>query len=73
MDDNNNQDGKSPGAIQVQLYANGKAEGSPVAVNQSINWMYSWKDLAMKSSGKDIAYTVKEVNVPDGYTVPLMI
>ena len=68
-EDNNNQDGKRPNDVQVQLLADGDASGEPVTLTSS-NWMYTWKNLPMyKNSGTEIKYTVKEVSkLPDGYS-----
>ena len=67
-DDNNNNDGVRPESIQVQLYANDKASGNPVTLNAENNWRHSYKDLSkLDASGKEITYTVKEVEVPTGY------
>lgn len=68
-DDNNDEDGTRPESIKVQLFANGNEAGSPVTLSASGNWTYQWTDLdkADASTGKDIEYTVKEVDVPDGY------
>lgn len=64
-DDKNSKD--RPSEITVQLYADGKAQGDPVKVTADAQWTYTWKDLAKSADGKDIEYTVKEVNVPKGY------
>ncbi|BDD41425.1 Cna B-type domain-containing protein [Streptococcus ruminantium] len=66
--DNNNQDGKRPGSIQVQLYANGEKLGEPVTLTADNKWTHTWTGLAKKANQKDIVYTVKEVSVVDGYT-----
>ncbi len=67
-DDNNNNDGARPESIQVQLYANDKASGNPVTLNEESNWRYTYKDLSkLDATGKEITYTVKEVEVPTGY------
>ncbi len=66
-DDQNNQDGKRPGSVQVQLYADKKAAGDPVTLTEAGKWMHTWESLDEMSAGKKIEYTVKEVNVPEGY------
>lgn len=66
-EDEDDKDGIRPDSIQVQLYADGKAQGEPVSVTADGNWTYTWTDLDQKQAGKDILYTVQEVNVPDGY------
>ncbi len=70
-DDNNDQDGLRPDSIQVQLYANGKAQGDPATLNVGSDWTYTWSDLDQKLGGKDIAYTVKEVSNVPGYEVSI--
>ncbi|MGN1388144.1 MAG: Cna B-type domain-containing protein, partial [Bulleidia sp.] len=67
-DDHDNQDGKRPDRIQVQLYADGAASGDPVTLTSQMNWTYTWDNLAEMSEGKAITYTVGEVSAPDGYT-----
>ncbi|OSM15282.1 hypothetical protein B6S40_15345, partial [Enterococcus faecalis] len=66
--DNNNQDGLRPNSVQAQLYANGKAEGSPVELNEGNQWSHTWNDLPEKANGQAIVYTVKEVTQVPGYT-----
>ncbi|BBA93204.1 Cna B-type domain-containing protein [Streptococcus ruminantium] len=66
--DNNNQDGKRPGSIQVQLYADGEKLGEPVTLTADNKWTHTWTGLDKKANQKDIVYTVKEVSVVDGYT-----
>ncbi|WP_369908728.1 Cna B-type domain-containing protein [Streptococcus hyointestinalis] len=67
-DDNNDQDGKRPKTIDVQLYANGEKSGDVVTLSAANNWTYTWTGLAQKAKKKDIVYTVKEVTKVDGYT-----
>lgn len=67
-EDKNNQDGKRPGSIQVELYANGKATGEKATLSESNDWTHTWQDLDEKSQGKAISYTVKELSNVNGYT-----
>jgi len=67
--DANNQDGKRPETIDVQLYANGDEQGDPVTLSQGNNWIYTWDGLAVNEAGEEIDYTVEEVNVPEDYNV----
>ncbi|OZV77337.1 Cna B-type domain-containing protein, partial [Streptococcus agalactiae] len=67
-DDNNDQDGIRPNAIQVQLYANGKVSGDVITLSAANNWTYTWTGLAEKANKKAITYTVEEVTAIDGYT-----
>lgn len=65
--DANNQDGKREN-IQVQLTANGEAEGEPITLSAANNWTYTWSGLALNADGEAINYSVEELNVPEGYT-----
>ncbi len=67
--DADNQDGKRPSTIQVQLLADGNPEGEPVVLDATNNWVYTWENLDLMREGKEIAYTVEEVSVPEGYTL----
>ena len=67
--DADNQDGKRPDSIQVQLYADGKAQGEPVVLNDKNHWSHTWSELDEKSAGNTIEYTVKEVGEIDGKIV----
>lgn len=45
-------------------------ESSPVILNDSNNWSYTWNNLTSRSaSGEDYYYTVEEVGAPSGYQV----
>ena len=43
--DNNNQDGKRPESIQVQLKANGNNKGEAITLNEENNWKNTWTNL----------------------------
>lgn len=64
--DKNNQDGKRPEKIVVNLIANGHKVQSKV-VTAKDNWQYTWKDLPAKQNGKAIKYQVVEVTQVKGY------
>ncbi|EUB32791.1 collagen adhesin family protein [Olsenella uli MSTE5] len=66
-DDGANADGIRPASVQLQLYANGVALGTPVAVDAASGWTHTWTNLNEKEAGADIAYTVEETDVPTGY------
>ncbi|MDD6684514.1 MAG: Cna B-type domain-containing protein, partial [Lachnospiraceae bacterium] len=66
-DDQNNQDGKRQ-PVQVQLYADGVEEGTPVTLGEAVNWTHTWEHLAEKKAGKAITYTVRELTEVPGYT-----
>jgi hypothetical protein len=65
--DSDNNDGKRPSSVRVQLYAGDAKSGEPVTLNAANEWKYTWTDLLKEAKGSAISYTVKEVNVPDGY------
>ncbi len=67
-DDSNNQDGKRPESVQVQLFADSVEKGNEVTLSATNNWTHTWTDLDQKKAGAVIQYTVEEVNVPTGYT-----
>ena len=67
-EDNNDQDGKRPSAIKVQLYADGKAQGKEVELSAKNNWTHTFSNLPLKAKGKEIQYQVKEVGTVKGYT-----
>ena len=66
-DDADNQDGKRPQSILVQLYANGQKLGEPVVLNEGNGWSYGWSDLPVKQDGQTVVYSVKEVGRIPGY------
>ena len=66
--DNNNQDGKRPTSIQVQLKANRNNKGETITLNEDNNWKNTWSNLPKFENGVEIKYTVEEVNVPKDYT-----
>ncbi|MEK0264430.1 Cna B-type domain-containing protein, partial [Bifidobacterium mongoliense] len=67
-DDAGNQDGVRPSSVKVQLFADGVAQGDPVQLDAAGNWSHTFSGLALRAHGKDVAYTVKELDVPTGYT-----
>ncbi|GAB3789709.1 Cna B-type domain-containing protein [Virgibacillus kimchii] len=66
-EDENNQDGIRPDIIEVQLLANGDATEDPVEVLAEEDWTYTWEGLPLNAEGEPITYSVKEINVPEGY------
>ena len=62
--DNDDQDGKRPESIKVNLLANGKVVQSKT-VKSSDNWKYSFTNLPEFENGKKISYTVTEDQVKD--------
>ena len=66
-DDADNQDGKRPESIIVNLLANGEIVASQtVKADEAGNWTYTFKDLPKDANGKEITYTVTEEAV-EGY------
>ncbi len=61
-DDLDNRDGVRPESVRVQLYKNGRAQGSSVTLDSSNSWKYKWTELAAIENGTEIEYTVKELN-----------
>ncbi|MBQ3278925.1 MAG: Cna B-type domain-containing protein, partial [Clostridia bacterium] len=58
-------------SVRVQLYADGTAIKEPVVLDDSNNWTYTWDGLYtnvnVNGAKTAIAYTVEEINVPNGY------
>ncbi|WP_159722222.1 Cna B-type domain-containing protein [Enterococcus sp. CSURQ0835] len=74
--DGDNQDGKRPDKIAVQLMARTpdqtEEQAKEVAKVENVtepDWMYDFKDQPKFKDGKPLIYTVKEEKIPDGYTV----
>ena len=65
-DDADNQDGKRPESVNLQLKADEAASGDPVAVNAAGEWKTTWTVAKNKPVAKEIVYTV-EAAVPEGY------
>ena len=66
--DADNQDGKRPESITVNLFADGtKLKSQSVSTDADGNWSYSFTDLPKYANGQEITYTVTEDAV-DGYT-----
>lgn len=70
--DNNNSDKIRLGDVTVQLVADGNpVAGKTAILKESTNWSASFTDLPKYANGRQIAYTVKEVQVPKGYSVAI--
>lgn len=67
--DSNNQDGKRPKSITVNLLANGIITDTKTVIADD-NWTYSFTDLPKYANGQEITYTVSELTVP-GYTTTI--
>ena len=68
-DDMNNIDQIRPVSITVKLYANGEDTGKTATVTENNSWRYEFSNLDKYKDGKLITYSVKEVNIPNGYEV----
>lgn len=67
--DENNKNQKRPETIEVELLRNGKSTGTKATLSESNDWKYTFEDLPKyDENGKEIQYSAKEVNVPNGYT-----
>ena len=71
--DSDNQDGLRPASVQVELYADGVATGTKVALTAANNWRYSFTGLDRYADGKEIVYTVLELTQVAGYEVSYRI
>ncbi len=67
-DDADNQDGKRPASVTVNLLANGEKIDSRT-VTSATDWSYSFTDLPKYEDGVEISYTVTEDEVADYQTV----
>lgn len=66
--DSNNQDGKRPKSITINLLADGKkTDSKTVSSDKDGNWTYEFTDLPKYSNGKEITYTISEEKV-EGYS-----
>ncbi len=68
-DDSENKDGIRPSQLSIQLYGNNEPIGEPITLSDENDWTYTWKYLRIKLNNNEIEYIVKEVDIPDGYTV----
>ena len=66
-DDGDNRDMLRPDSVTVALLSNGTVVETQV-LNEADGWAYTWTDLPKNENGHEIAYTVKETEVPTGYT-----
>lgn len=67
--DQNNQDGKRPDQITVNLLANGVLQDSQIVTSQN-DWQYQFTQLPKFLNGREIEYSVSENAVPD-YTTTI--
>lgn len=72
-DDRNNQDGLRPDTTVITLLADGQPCGKTLTLSEkdktySNIWESTFKDLPQFKDGHEITYSIREENVPDGYT-----
>ena len=63
-DDANNQDGKRPASLTVQL-----SNGTSVTLNDANQWTATVKDRPKFVDGTEVDYTWTETDLPSGYTL----
>ncbi len=68
-DDYDNIDGIRPNSIKVQLYAGEEKVGEEITLNEENKWSYTWTELDKNADGREIKYSVKEVEIPELYEV----
>ena len=68
-DDSDNAGKIRPESVQLMLLADGEAYGEPLAAKNP-GWKVTWNDLPVFKPNADtrIEYTVKQLQIPDGYT-----
>ncbi|HEL0567383.1 TPA: Cna B-type domain-containing protein [Streptococcus equi subsp. zooepidemicus] len=69
-EDNNNQDGRRPDSITINLLKNGVKVESKI-LTKTDKWKWRFDNLDKYENGKEITYTVMEEKV-DGYTSKIM-
>ena len=69
-DDADDQDGLRAESVTVELLADGKPVDE-AALSETNSWTYTFEELAKNADGVAIVYTVREINVPEGYTVTI--
>ena len=70
-DDANNQDGIRPASITVRLYKDGAPTDQTIELSEANQWHGTFENLDVNAAGKALNYTVKEENVPEGYTLSI--
>ena len=67
-DDAGDRDGLRPSSVSVQLLADGAPVGDPVTIDADGGWAHTWEGLLKYGDdGHEVAYSVEEVAVPEGY------
>ena len=67
-EDDNNKDGVRPESVIIKLLANGNDTGKTITLSKENNWIDNFSDLEDIIDGKEVIYTVEEVEVEKGYT-----
>ena len=71
-DDANDQDGKRPETVEVELLANGQATGQTITLSADNGWTGGFEGLkGFDDDGKVIAYSVRENDVAVGYAASI--
>lgn len=68
-DDNNDQDGIRPDAVNIKLKGNDKLVDS-FELNEDVKWKHSFTKLPVRENGNEISYTAEENEIP-GYTTTI--
>lgn len=68
-DDDNNRDKVRPREITVQLLGNGKVIQEYDGLGEGDGWSYTFNPVNRFKDGKEVEYTVREKDTPQGYTV----
>ena len=70
-DDANNQDGKRPTSITVNVKRGDDVVATKEVKGTGNTWSYKFDNLPKYINGKEAVYTVEEANAPDDYTVKI--
>lgn len=68
-EDNNDQDGIRPDAVNIKLKGNDKLVDSS-ELNEDVKWKHSFTKLPVRENGNEISYTAEENEIP-GYTTTI--
>ena len=68
-EDNDDQDGIRPDAVNIELKGNDKLVDSS-ELNEDVKWKHSFTKLPVRENGNEISYTAEENEIP-GYTTTI--
>lgn len=68
-EDNDDQDGIRPDAVNIKLKGNDKLVDSS-ELNEDVKWKHSFTNLPVRENGNEISYTAEENEIP-GYTTTI--